>query len=56
MFRVNDTGPYVDPCEQIAGFLFRAGSGQGVRATAEYFEIAEGSVVSWTLQGGETSG
>ncbi|CAM9466757.1 unnamed protein product, partial [Pylaiella littoralis] len=28
---------------QIAGFLFRAGSGQGVRATAGYFEIAEGS-------------
>lgn len=50
MFRVNDTGPYVDPCERVAVFLFRVGNGQGVRATAGHFDIAEGSVVNWTLQ------
>lgn len=30
-------------------FLFRVGSGQGVRATAGHFDIAEGTVVDWTL-------
>lgn len=42
-------GPYVDPCERVAVFLFRVGCTQGVRQTAAHFNITEGTVVSWTL-------
>lgn len=48
-FRVKGTGPYVDPCERVAVFLFRVGGGRGVRETAGHFDIAEGTVVNWTM-------
>ena len=47
-FRVKGTGPYVDPCERVAVFLYRVGGGRGVRETAGHFDIAEGTVVKWT--------
>ncbi|CAN0329875.1 unnamed protein product, partial [Ectocarpus sp. 4 AP-2014] len=47
--RVKGTGPYVDPCELVAVFLFRVGGGRRVRETAGHFDIAEGTVVSWTM-------
>ncbi|CAN0427790.1 unnamed protein product, partial [Ectocarpus sp. 8 AP-2014] len=37
------------PCEQVAVFLFRVGHGSAVRATAGHFNIAEGTVVNWTM-------
>ncbi|CAN0228851.1 unnamed protein product [Ectocarpus fasciculatus] len=50
MFRPNNTGPYIDPCERVAVFLFRVGGGHGVRGTAAHYDISEGSVVDWTLK------
>ncbi|CAM9618425.1 unnamed protein product, partial [Hapterophycus canaliculatus] len=50
MFRTNNSGSWIDPCERLAVFLFRVGGGSGVRATAGHFQISEGTVVSWTLK------
>lgn len=50
MFRVNNTGPLIDPCERLAVFLYRVGGGNGVRETAGFFDVSVGSVVDWTLQ------
>ncbi|CAM9832485.1 unnamed protein product [Ectocarpus fasciculatus] len=41
MFRPNNTGPYIDPCERVAVFLFRVGGGHGVRGTAAHYDISE---------------
>lgn len=49
MFRVDNTGPFTDPCQRAAVFLFRVGSADEVRAIAGYINVSEGSVLHWTL-------
>lgn len=42
-------GPVIDPCERVAIFMHRCGTGNGVRQTAINFEVSEGSVTEITM-------
>ena len=43
-------GPYFDPCERVAVFLWRLGHGAGIKETSIVFGLSEGTISYCTLE------